>query len=320
MGVLSIGIDIGGTKIAGGVVDGSGAITRALRVDTPESPRDIEVAVAAMIRELRSDSAISAVGVAAAGFMNRERTIMRFSPNIAWRDEPLRGRIAELAGVPIVLENDADAAGWAEYRFGAGRGRGSVAMITLGTGVGGAIITDGELSRGGLGIGGELGHLRLIPNGLPCGCGRSGCLEQYASGHALRRIAGEIAESEASGIGAALAARRGADGQIPGAAIADLVRVDDPGALEAVHRVAVSLGEACGSFAAILDPEIFVIGGGVSMLGERLLGPVREAFRSALPAANHRTLAEFAIAELTNDAGVIGVADLARRADNRDGE
>ncbi|HAQ59201.1 MAG TPA: glucokinase [Microbacterium sp.] len=318
--MLSIGIDIGGTKIAGGVVDESGVITSALRIATPQTPRGIEKAVAAMICELPGETAIPPVGLAAAGFMNRERTIVRFAPNIAWRDEPLRDRIAELAGVDIVLENDADAAGWAEYRFGAGRGRGSVAMITLGTGVGGAIIMDGELSRGGMGIGGELGHVRLIPNGLPCGCGQSGCLEQYASGHALRRVAGEIAEAEASGIGAALAARRGADGEISGATIADLVRADDPGALEALRRVAVPLGEACGSFAAILDPEIFVIGGGVSLLGERLLGPVREAFRSALPAASHRTLAEFAVAELTNDAGVIGVADLARRAYIRDGE
>lgn len=320
VGVLSIGIDIGGTKIAGGLVDELGAITRSLRVDTPEGPRAIEDAVAAMIGELRADTDAQAAGVAAAGFMDRERTRVRFAPNIAWRDEPLRDRISELAGLAVVIENDADAAGWAEYRFGAGRGRSHMTMLTLGTGVGGAIIAGGELSRGGFGIGGELGHLRLVPDGLLCGCGRNGCLEQYASGNALRRIANEIADAEASGVGSALDAARGADGRVSGHAIAELVHADDPGALEAVRRVATSLGEACGTFAAVLDPEIFVIGGGVSMLDERLLAPVREAYLTALSAPDHRPVAEFAIAELTNDAGVIGVADLARRAYLRDGE
>jgi glucokinase len=320
VGVLSIGIDIGGTKIAGGVVDDSGTIVKALRIDTPDGPRAIEDAVAVMIRELRTGTDAPAAGVAAAGFMDRERTRVRFAPNIAWRDEPLRDRVSELAGVPVVIENDADAAGWAEYRFGAGRGRSHMVMLTLGTGVGGAIIADGELSRGGFGIGGELGHLRLVPGGLVCGCGRSGCLEQYASGNALRRIANEIADAEPSGIGAALNAGRAVDGRVSGHTIAELVVQDDAGALEALRRVAESLGDACGSFAAVLDPEIFVIGGGVSVLGERLLAPVREAYLAALPAAGHRPVAEFAIAELTNDAGVIGVADLARRAVIRDGE
>ena len=318
--VLSIGIDIGGTKIAGGLVDGTGSITRALRVDTPATPAEIEDAVAAMIRELGEGTQVTTAGVAAAGFMDRERTRVRFAPNIAWRDEPLRDRISERAGLAVVIENDADAAGWAEYRFGAGRGRSHVTMLTLGTGVGGAVIAGGELSRGGFGIGGELGHLRLVPGGVPCGCGRLGCLEQYASGNALRRIATEIAESEASGRGAALAAGRQGHDRVPGAVIAELVLADDPGALEALRRVAVSLGEACGSFSAVLDPELFVIGGGVSMLDERLLAPVREAYVQALPAAGHRPVAEFAIAELTNDAGVIGVADLARRAATREGE
>lgn len=318
--VLSIGIDIGGTKIAGGLVDESGVIVRARRVDTPQGPRAIEDAVATMIGELRDGTDARTAGVAAAGFMDRERTRVHFAPNIAWRDEPLRDRISELSGMSIVIENDADAAGWAEFRFGAGRGRSHMTMLTLGTGVGGAIIAGGELSRGGFGIGGELGHLRLVPEGLPCGCGRYGCLEQYASGNALRRIANEIADAEASGIGAALDAARGADGRVSGQAIAELVRADDPGALEALRRVAASLGEACGSIAAVLDPEIFVIGGGVSVLDERLLAPVRDAYLTALSAPEHRPVAEFAIAELINDAGVIGVADLARRAYPKGGE
>lgn len=312
--MLSIGIDIGGTKIAGGLVDESGVIVRARRIDTPDGPRAIEEAVAEMIGELREDTDARAAGVAAAGFMDRKRTRVHFAPNIAWRDEPLCDRIAELTGMAVVIENDADAAGWAEFRFGAGRGRSHMTMLTLGTGVGGAIITGGELSRGGFGIGGELGHMRLVPGGLPCGCGRYGCLEQYASGNALRRIANEIADSEASGIGAALDAARGADGRVSGHAIAELVRSEDAGALEALRRVAVALGEACGSIAAVLDPEIFVVGGGVSMLDEQLLAPVREAYLTSLSAPEHRPVAEFAIAELINDAGVIGVADLARRS------
>ncbi len=310
--VLAVGIDIGGTKIAGGVVDESGGILRRSRVATPTDVGEIEAAVAAMIIELAGDEPVVA-GVAAAGFIDRDRSRVYFAPNIAWRDEPLRERLEALTGVPVLIENDANAAGWAEYRYGAGEGLGDVVMLTLGTGVGGAVVVDGTLLRGGHGIAAELGHMRVIPEGRTCGCGQRGCLEVYGSGRALQLEAAEIAADAEFGIGAGLADASRAPGGLTGQVISRLVEEGDPGALEALRRIAVAVGTACGSFAAILDPERFVIGGGVSQLGDVLLGPMREAFAAAMPAYGSRPVADFAVARLTNDAGVIGVADLARR-------
>lgn len=306
----SVGVDIGGTKIAGGVVAEDGTIVEQLRVSTPESPGDLADAVASMVRELGSRHEVRTVGVAAAGFIDSTRSVIIHAPNIDWHNEPLRAELESRIGRSVTLENDANAAGWGEYRFGAGRGCANLVMLTLGTGVGGAVVIDGQLLVGGNGIGAELGHIRFIRGGRPCGCGQNGCLEQYASGRALQREIADVAE--AGGIGARLAAARDERGIVSGAAMTRLVAEDDPGALEAIRRVATALGEACGEFQAVLDPELFVIGGGVADLGERLLEPVRLAYETSLPGYGERPVAQFAIATLGNDAGLIGVADLAR--------
>ncbi|MCW2164202.1 glucokinase [Microbacterium hydrothermale] len=307
--VRNVGIDIGGTKIAGGVVDDDGTIIEKLRVDTPIDPAALVDAVVDMADHLRRAHEVHAIGVAAAGFISRDRSTVIYAPNIDWRDEPLRARLEQRLDAPVTIENDANAAGWGEYRFGAGRGVRDMVMLTMGTGVGGAVVTDGELFRGGHGIGAELGHMRFVRGGHPCGCGQNGCLEQYASGRALQREANTIADE--GGIGAALAAVRAEKGAIPGPAVSRLVLAGDPGAIEALRRVATALGEACGGFQAVLDPEVFVIGGGVAQLGADLLEPVKLAYETSLPGYGERPVAEFAIARLGNDAGLIGVADLA---------
>ena len=307
--MLKVGIDIGGTKIAGGVVDEDGHIIEKLRVDTPEDTRALADAVIDMTRHFSAGHDIAAVGVAAAGFIDKDQATVIHAPNIAWRNEPLKATLESRIDVPVVIENDANAAGWAEFRFGAGRGVGHMVMLTMGTGVGGAVVLDGQLFRGGHGIAAELGHTRFIRDGLPCGCGQNGCLEQYASGRALQRAANEIADS--GGIGEALAELRAEKGTISGPAVSRLVLAGDAGAIEALRRVATALGEACGGFQAVLDPELFVIGGGVAQLGEDLLTPVRMAYETSLPGYGDRPVAAFAIAQLINDAGLIGAADLA---------
>ena len=309
--MLKVGIDIGGTKIAGGVVDSDGRIVEKLRVDTPVDTRALADAVVDMARHLRAAHDVSAVGVAAAGFIDRDRATVIHAPNIAWHNEPLKAILEARIDVPVTIENDANAAGWAEFRFGAGRDVDNMVMLTMGTGVGGAIVLDGELFRGGHGVAAELGHTRFTRDGLLCGCGQNGCLEQYASGRALQREANAIAD--AGGIGDALAAVRALKGTLSGPAISRLVLAGDPGAVEALRRVATALGEACGGFQAVLDPELFVIGGGVAQLGEDLLAPVRIAYETSLPGYGDRPIAEFAIAQLGNDAGLIGAADLAIR-------
>ena len=307
--MLKVGIDIGGTKIAGGVVDDHGHIVEQLRVETPTDTSALEDAVVDMVRHLDRGHDIAAVGVAAAGFVDRAGTTVIHAPNIDWHNEPLKAKLESRLEMPVTIENDANAAGWAEFRFGAGRNYQDVAMLTLGTGVGGAVISGGALYRGGHGIAGELGHTRFVRDGRPCGCGQNGCLEQYASGRALQREANAIADD--GGVGAALAAVRAEKGAIGGPAISRLVLAEDPGALEALRRVATALGEACGGFQAVLDPELFIIGGGVAQLADVLLEPVRIAYETSLPGYGDRPIAEFAIAHLGNDAGIIGAADLA---------
>lgn len=305
----NVGIDIGGTKIAGGVVAEDGRILARRRVPTPTDTAELAQAVADMVAELAAHHEVHAVGVAAAGFIDRTRSVMLHAPNIDWQNEPLRAQFEARIGRPVTLENDANAAGWGEYRFGAGRGSTDMVMVTLGTGVGGAVVGEGRLLIGANGSAAELGHLRFVRGGRACGCGQSGCLEQYASGRALQRELGDIAD--AGGIGARLAEVRGADGIVHGRDLAALLADGDAGALEAVRRVATALGEACGAFQAVLDPEVFVIGGGVAELGEALLEPTRIAYDTSLPGFGDRPTARFVTASLGNDAGLVGVADLA---------
>lgn len=309
--MLTVGIDIGGTKIAGGVVNEQGDVLAKARVETPSDVREIEGAVVEMVRGLRELHEVTAVGVAAAGFVDRDRSTIYFGANIDWRDEPLRSRLEARIDLPVIIENDANAAGWAEYHFGAGRGYQDFVMLTIGTGVGGAVVANGQLYRGGHGAAGELGHTRYIRDGLLCGCGQRGCIEQYASGRALQRIAGEIAD--AGGMGLALAAAREQRGKLTGPMISRLVAQGDPGATQALRVVASAIGEICGQFSATLDPQVFVIGGGVAQLGQLLLDPINEAYVEYLPAHGFRPAANITIAELVNDAGLIGAADLARQ-------
>jgi glucokinase len=313
--VHAIGIDIGGTKIAGALVDEDGDIVRESRVPTPQSTQLIEDAVVAMVTELASGESIEGVGVAAAGFIDAAQSTVYYAPNISWRNEPFRARLSARLPLPIVIDNDANAAGWAEFRFGAGRLFSDMVMLTIGTGVGGAIVTEDRLFRGGFGAGAELGHMRLIPDGLPCGCGQHGCLEQYGSGRALLRFANDFAN--AGGIGQALADRRAEVGELTGHDVSDLIIAGDGGALAALRELGHRLGQGCASLGAILDPQLFVIGGGVAQAGELLLEPIRNAYLEHLPARGFHPEPEFRIAELVNDAGVVGAADLARVAARR---
>lgn len=307
----SIGIDIGGTKIAGAVVTEEGEIVTEDRMPTPAGDSEAIVdAVVAMIERLAVGNDIAAAGVAAPGFIDTTQSIVYYTPNISWRNEPLRRRLLDRLDLSITIDNDANAAGWAEFRFGAGRFATDMTMLTIGTGVGGAIVTQDRLFRGGYGAGAELGHMRVVPDGLPCGCGARGCIEQYGSGRALLRMANELADL--GGIGLGLAALRQEKGTLRGEDVASLIVGGDPGALQALRQLGHWLGQACASLSAVLDPQLFVIGGGVAVAGDLLLDPIRESFLSHLPARGFHPEPEFTIAQLVNDAGVVGAADLAR--------
>src|SRR3954464_13266417 len=222
---LTVGIDGGGTKIAGGVVDERGTILNTARRESPATDTDaIEVAIEDLVAELRGNHEIEAVGVGAAGFVDVRRSTVLFAPNLAWRDEPLRHDLERRIGLPGVIENDANAAAWGEFTFGAGEDVQDTLLVTVGTGVGGGMVFNGQLHRGAFGVAAEIGHLRVVPDGRLCGCGNRGCWEQYASGSALVRDAREQA-SHGSLIARTLVDRAGGDvDAITGPLITDAAR------------------------------------------------------------------------------------------------
>jgi glucokinase len=311
----TIGLDIGGTKISGGVIDAKGAILAQGRRDTPaRDPAAIIAEAACLTRELSADFEIDAVGVACAAFIDRAGSTVYFSPNLAWRDEPLQERLQSALGLPVTIENDANAAAWGEFRFGAAVDASNMVLLTVGTGIGGGVVVDDVLMHGAFGVAAELGHMRVVPGGIRCGCGNRGCWEMYASGTALVREARELVVS-----GTPLAARLGelCAGDPEALRGPDVTRAageGDPAAVELLADLGVWIGEGLASIAAILDPELFVLGGGVSEAGALLIDPALAAFRRQLTGRGHRPEARFAVASLGNDAGMIGAADLASRA------
>jgi glucokinase len=310
----AIGIDIGGTKIAGALVDSEGQIVREERVPSPAGDPDAMVdAVVGLIERLSEGHEVIGAGVAAAGFIDADQSTIIYAPNISWRNEPFKAKLEAKLTIPVIIENDANAAGWAEYRYGAGRGFKHMIMLTIGTGVGGAVITDSHMLRGGFGIAGELGHLRMVPNGRLCGCGQNGCLESYASGSALLRSAKELAAST-DPAGKRLKEIEVEAGQLTGLGVYKAILEGDEGALRILSELGSWLGQAIGSLVAVLDPEVVVIGGGVSAAGDLLLDPIREAYLAHLPAKGYRPELKIIAAEFVNDAGVVGAADLVRVA------
>ncbi|MHA7176053.1 ROK family glucokinase [Arthrobacter sp. Sr24] len=310
---LSLGIDIGGTKVAAGVVDEQGVILEELRRDTPgRDPRAVEAVIAELVQELGSRHQLCAVGIGAAGWMDLAGSRVVFSPHLAWRDEPLQENLQDLLGRPVLVTNDADAAAWAEWRFGAGRDRDRMVMLTLGTGIGGALVIDGRVERGSFGMAGEFGHQIIMPGGHRCECGNRGCWEQYASGNALGREGRELARKHSPMAAGLLSAAGGRPKGITGQVVTALALEGEPTALELVAEVGEWLGLGIANLAAALDPSIFIIGGGLSAAGDLLLEPARRAFLRNLTGRGYRQEAIIAQAQLGPMSGLIGAADLAR--------
>jgi glucokinase len=312
---LAIGVDVGGTKVAAGVVDEDGHILVKLKRSTPAaSPARTEQAIADVVTELLAEYQVEAIGLGAAGFVDRDRAAIMFAPNLAWRDEPLKQRVEERLGRDVLVENDANASAWAEVRFGAARGYRDFMLVAVGTGIGASIIINGDLYRGRWGIAGEPGHVRVVPDGRLCGCGNRGCWEQYSSGNALVAEAREFATRTPKGAMRLLQLGGGNAAGISGPEITQAASEGDPAALRCFQIVGGWLGQGLADLAAILDPACFVIGGGVSEAGDLLLDPARAAFERALTGRGYRPFAEIKVAQLGEDAGIVGAADLARSA------
>jgi glucokinase len=312
---LTIGVDVGGTKVAAGVVDEHGHIVEKLKRFTPAaSPGGTLGVIADVVNELLARYEVDAVGIGAAGFVDQTRSTVLFAPNLAWRDEPVKKLVEDRIGRTVVVENDANAAAWAEAKLGAARGLEQVLLITVGTGIGAGIVLDGRLYRGRFGSAGEPGHYRVVPDGRLCGCGNRGCWEQYASGSALVAEAREFARRSPEAAARLLQLGGGTAEGIDGPAVTRAAQEGDVGAVRCFEIVGSWLGAGLADLSAILDPGCFVIGGGVSEAGDLLLDPARKAYQNDLTGRTHREFADVRLAELGPDAGLIGAADLARNA------
>ena len=302
----AIGIDIGGTKVAALRVAEDGDVLD--RRERP-TPADDVAATVETVSELAAELAAAggeAIGVGAAGMVDFAAGVLRYAPNLAWREIPLRDLLSERTGLPCVVDNDANVAAWGEYRFGAARGYRHVLAVTVGTGIGGGIVADGELFRGAHGFAAEIGHIIVEPDGPPCGCGNRGCWEQVASGRALGRLARAEVEREPAGRIAALAG----GAQASGRHVSEAAREGDPAAAAIFATVGRRLGEGIAGLVNILDPEVVIVGGGVAEEGAVLLDPARHAFLDAVEAPEHRPKVPILAATLGNDAGAIGAAAL----------
>jgi glucokinase len=319
---LTVGVDVGGTKVLAGLVTEDGRILATERVATPSE--DAAGAVDAVVAAVRAvldghvpdGESVEAVGLGAPGFIAPDRSTVLFAPNMNWRDHPVGEQVTKELGLPAVVENDANAAAWAEYRFGAGHNLGSaadsMALVTVGTGIGSGFVLHGSVLRGAHGIAGEFGHVTLVPDGRLCGCGGRGCIEQYCSGRALVRAARDGAAGHPEQAAHLLAVAGGTVEDIEGPEVTQAARDGDPVAVAAFAATGRWLGIALADLVWALDPACLVVGGGVVAAGELLLGPVRESCQDALAARGRWEYAEIRPAAMGNEAGLVGAADLAR--------
>lgn len=274
------------------LVDERGLVTAEERVATPRGGEAIIEAIAGVAESLGGGLP---VGVGAPGLVDAEG-VLRFAPNLPGVvDAPMRSLLEKRLGVRVVLENDATAACWAEHQVGAARGVDDVVVVTLGTGIGGGLVSGGRLQRGANGFAGEIGHIVVHTDGPQCPCGMRGCWERYASGSGLSKLARQRGLGER------------------GEAVTAAAAAGDPVGLEVMAEFAHWVAVGLVSLAYLLDPAMFVIGGGLVEAGELLLGPTRDAFTSLLAGSRHRPAVEIVPAQLGEQAGAIGAALLARQ-------
>jgi glucokinase len=308
----AIGLDVGATKIAGGVVTADGSIVeRTPPVPSPASDPEATLAVLGrIVTDLRTRHAqAEALGVGAAGLIDWPEGCIRWAPNNSYRALPLRQLLQDATDLPTVVDNDANAAAWAEARIG---NRASyMAFLTVGTGIGGGLILDNRLYRGKTGIGAEVGHLIIDPSSdHQCNCGNIGCLEALASGTALGRYGNEAAAAEPNGVLATLAREAGCP--VTGEIVFAAALKSDPTALALYERLGHWFGIGIASLVNLFDFELIVVGGGVAVqVPDLLLAPTRASFERFLFAREHRRLPAIVPARLGADAGWIGAAMLA---------
>jgi len=307
--VQAIGLDIGGTKIAGGVIAADGTVVE--RIPLIRTPAEEEATLPLLYRVIDDLRArypdVKAIGVGAAGLVEWPQGRIRWAPNNAHRALPLRIRLQDRTGLPVVVDNDANTAAWAEARLGAGARY--MAFLTIGTGLGGGLILDGQLYRGTTGIAAEVGHITVDPDGpYKCGCGNVGCLEAVASGSALGRYGREAASANPSSL---LAEMAGGAENVTGETVFAAAQAGDEVACALYTKLGRWLGIGIASLVNLFDFELIVVGGGVAAADDLLLSPTRASFEQFVFAPSHRQLPSIVAAHLGHEAGWVGSAMLA---------
>jgi glucokinase len=295
-----IGIDMGGTNIRLALVSKEGEVGDLVFLSTKEysSWGDLLIKLTSMIAEMDRDR-VKAVGVAVAGGVLIPKGIMSYSPNVRWMDgQPVRENLAKATGLPVWIENDANAITYGEWMYGAGKGFSSIICLTLGSGVGGGIILDGDLYRGEDGLAGEIGHMCLQPGGRACSCGKRGCLEAYSSGSALSAIYGERSQ------------KREIDDQLNPVQIYERAIGGEKLALDVFDTFGEHLGIAIANLVNVFSVHHYIITGGVSHAWELFFDPLERALEANL-FSPHKGRVEVFPGQLGNKAGVMGVARLA---------
>jgi glucokinase len=304
----AIGLDVGGTKIAGAVVDADGTVLAELVEPTPEES-DAEAVTAVLrglIERFRAEHDVVAIGVGAAGIVEWPAGRMLWAPNNAYRDWPVREQLEKQTGLPVAVDNDANVAALAEARLG--EPCPNMVLVTVGTGIGGGLVLDGRIYRGPTGLGAELGHIILNPDGPRCGCGNHGCFEAYASGTALTRMGRDAAADAPDGLIARLGAE---EGEVTGQTVTRAVQQGDEVATALFARLGRWLGVGIASLANVFEVDAVVVGGGLVETGDLLLAPARAAAREFAYAPTARGVAPIVAATFGGDAGRIGAALLA---------
>ncbi|NUS72720.1 MAG: ROK family glucokinase [Corynebacteriales bacterium] len=311
---FTVGVDVGGTKVIAGVVTERGEVLSIEKHTTPRDDAPATVAIiASAVRNLSTEYPVTAIGIGAAGWIDSTGSVVQHAPNLGWRGVPLRAQVSDATQLPVTVENDANAAAWAEYRFGAGRGGTNVVAVTVGTGIGGGVVLNGAVYRGSYGQAGEFGHTQMVEDGLPCGCGGFGCWEQYGSGTALTRYAREYATAYPDD--AEVLGTLSDDAEITGPMVARAAARGDKAALHAFAEVGRWIGVGLADVVSSWDPDHIVVGGGVVETGALLMEPIAATYARILAERGRpQPVATVAAAQLGNMAGLRGAADLAQSA------
>jgi glucokinase len=313
VGELAIGIDFGGTKMLGVVVDPEGNVLAAEKVPTPYAAEDLLVAMTDLVRGLEKHAGerVTGVGVGPAGLVDRAG-VLRFGPNVGHvKDfDVFSGMQERLPGYRISVENDATCAAWAECLLGAGQQTPDMMLVTLGTGIGGGVILDGRPYRGIYGFAGEPGHMTVAADGVRCICGKDGCWEAYVSGRALGRMGRERVQA---GGGHDILRLAGAVEDVRSEHVAQAARAGDETAREIMSEFARWLAIGVSNLVAIMDPRLVVIGGGLAEVADLYLEEAQQHYRQVVFGSAHRPDVPMVVATMGERAGAVGAAMLIHR-------